>query len=544
MSITINRFFRYYIFHTEGNELTVQQRCNLKIASIVLGILTAAIVHLICLAFYNRSVRLAQAYQMPAVSIAAKATFKQQAPDSIIVHPVVESPKPVAAPSVQPRKRSAGGEKLRRIFVTVLSDIKSKKNSMIRHAKEKRHDLIPGLFEKAKPYLIDPASNKKLIPAGGRSKVYFLPDLPLVLKPNTQNRYYKMKDARVLCEKNGYKHLVVPRAELDLTLLFESRLPIDHRGPKQQMGLYIENRDLFAEAVKEFTGFLCQSFLHDITGGNNDPYGTLAKTPHGRYDNISLYIQKGKGKIGLIDLEEFGIERHHALHKTHYLKQCTSAIHLFPAHLDEIIEAGKKFDPDIESYRSHLAQEAQEALTRFKLGYQDHAAFVKTNGITRNEPKKLVKVTKEKEEAILKSVREFLASDDNFEKDCLGANPNDTLDKFSTAFPKIFKYVFEFIMEQVSKRISGKISTDAQWLDARTVAFKTSNAEFKKLREKICSELTMLSVGDNDEGRFHKEEFADATTFQIFEDLVKTGVIQYYNPCFGYGVWATHCMFC
>ena len=128
-----------------------------------------------------------------------------------------------------------------------------------------------------------------------------MPDnLPIVLKqsgsPENRKRFNKMKQAREICDESNYPHLVIPTARIHGNFIIESRLPImkDH-NMKVQIGFYLDNVEKFTEAVEEFTGFLCQARLYDITGGTNDAYSTLSAVPIGRYDNVAMYLEKGVG---------------------------------------------------------------------------------------------------------------------------------------------------------------------------------------------------------------------------------------------------------
>src|SRR4029079_3642674 len=131
------------------------------------------------------------------------------------------------------------------------------------------------------------------------------------------------------------------------------RLPITAHDFKAVIGIYTENRERFTNAVKEFTGFLCQSNISDVTQlSPGSPYSPFAKASMGRYDNFIPYLEDD-GKIGLIDLVMF------TPHKTKSnergcFDECETVILLFPYHLEAILETAKQFDPDIEIYRLEL----------------------------------------------------------------------------------------------------------------------------------------------------------------------------------------------
>jgi len=172
--------------------------------------------------------------------------------------------------------------------------------------------LSAALFEKAKTF-VDPPANLSDLPRASACKtpVYFPHDLPVVLKQSgavkAQERFEKMWQARDICEKNGYSHLVLSIARLYGDFIIENKLPITFQSTKEQIGLYVENHDKFTRAVEEFTRLLFQSDFYDIT----EYYG-WAETVMGRYDNVSLYLEENRGRIGLLDLECFSPASNHS----------------------------------------------------------------------------------------------------------------------------------------------------------------------------------------------------------------------------------------
>lgn len=422
-------------------------------------------------------------------------------------------------------------------------------SARVKAEKARKPLLSYSLLEKAKPY-IDTPSNLKDVPRAshGETPVYLPKELPIVLKqsgaPQNQKRFDQMQQGRDICEKNGYEHLVIPKARLYGNFIVESRLPITVHGTKEQIGLYTENRGRFASAVKEFTGFLCQSSFYDITGGSNDPYGTLAKTPVGRYDNIALYLEEDEGKIGLIDLEQFS-PGHSKWQKDWCFFPCRDAVHLFPYHLDEIINAAKKFDSNIESYRKDLERERDEALKRFKIAYEDHLEFIKEKGITIEKPLEVTEIISLRKENIKEAMIEVIRKehDDFWYKNCLGERPDEVIELFGKAFPKILDLTASFLSEMLKKRVEGAeepISSFQQLVSYRTLRFSSSSKWYRDLQEKVALELQMMKI----EEEWDKDSFASLIIQSIFEELAKGKEIAYYNPSFGYGGYATQCIFC
>lgn len=422
----------------------------------------------------------------------------------------------------------------------------------IKIEKAEKHVLSYALLKKAKPY-IDVPSNRQDMPRAscGKTPVYLPKELPIVLKqsgsPQNQKRFNQMKEGRDICEKNSYEHLVIPKARVYGKFIVESRLPITMHGTKEQIGLYIENRERFTGAVQEFTGFLCQSNFRDITGGSNDPYGTLSKTPVGRYDNIALYLEEDQGKIGLIDLEQFTPECS-KLQKKWCFSKCQDAVHLFPYHLDEIMSVAKRFDPDIESYRGSLELEKAEALKRFKLAYEDHLDFVREKGIRLEDPISFEKLGVDRIKQLKKVIEEELRKEheDVWFKGCLGEMPDSTLISFNEkAFPQILDATYKLINDTLVynleyQKSKGDISTNSKLLSVRTLVFSSQYVVYDEFIKSTLKSLEMLVF----KSRFRTEGFLHLLLGVILKELEKGGEIAYYNPSFGYGDYATQCVFC
>jgi uncharacterized protein DUF648/IQ calmodulin-binding motif-containing protein len=407
----------------------------------------------------------------------------------------------------------------------------------VKVSKMRRHILSYALFEKGKPY-IDAPSTLKDLPGiiHGKTSVYFPKNLPIVLKwtgsPQNQERFDKMRQARDICEQSCYQDLVIPKARLYQTFIIENKLPLEMKGTKRQMGLYFEHREKFTKAVREFTGFLCQCTLSDITGGNHDPYGIFSESPIGRYDNVVLYFEDGQGKIGLVDLEEFKP----GCTKQEYYYRCKTAIHLFPLHLNEIMEAVKHFAPDIENYREVYEKVRDEAFKRFKLAYQDHREFLKEKGIGLENPLKVVEVSPSRIEEIKKAVVTDLYKECHrlWYENCLGEKPEEAIALFESSFPKIF----ELATSLLSRNSQNEFTSIEELISFRTVCFDYGQSFYDVFLKKIGLELDMIKADE-----FDKPFIADRIIRVIFKELAKGREIAYYNPSFGYGSYATQCVF-
>ncbi|MBN9376788.1 MAG: hypothetical protein BGO14_01315 [Chlamydiales bacterium 38-26] len=493
------------------------------------------------------------------------ATQSEEVPvDEISLTQQSEDQKPLAATKIQNAFRGHLArvalkqmqfEKLERQKLTATIKIQSVFRAhlaQIAFKNEKRHLLSYSLYEQAKP-LIDESEKLRDLPTAdsGRTRVYLLNDLPIVLKqsgsPENRKRFDKMKEARKICDDNNYSCLVIPTARIHGNFIIESRLPIrKNHDTKEQIGFYLDHLAQFTEAVEEFTSFLCQSELSDITGGTNDAYSTLSTVPIGRYDNVAMYLEEGDGKLGLIDLESF-----YPKSKSEQLEAffaCREAVRLFPHHLDAIINAANKFDPKIESHRKALEEERDYVLEYFKKAYQNHLDFVKEKNIDLTNPIKFDAISLIRKDQIREAIEVLIQKENNdlrFEN-CLGETPDVTMKLFNEmAFPEIFDYTQKFITDLLKDQLeyhvgSTAISSYSKLISARTLEFSYGSNEYEDLKRLIASKLDMLTFTS----KFKKTQFASEIVYAILKELEKGKEIAYYNPSFGVGGHAKHCIFC
>ena len=367
---------------------------------------------------------------------------------------------------------------------------------------DEKYLLDAGLYKKAITYIETPSKLDDMpVAPFGRTRVYLPKELPIVLKlsgsPANQERFEKMQEAQEVCEENEYTHLVIPQARVHGDFIIESRLPITAHEMKEQIGLYIEHTELFNDAVREFTGFICQTALGDITGGTESFYQKISSVPMGRYDNVSLYMEKeGEvpvGKIGLIDVEDF--QTLDSEDEVNYLDRCKQAIYLFPYHLDIILEEVKKEYPAIEKHRKELEGARDKVLEYFKTCYRVHLDFINNNKISINNPDKIVKITQERKDEIRISIKEYFEK--RYKKvyaDKSGKIEN--LDQFmENTFPQILDAVIDHVTQclQLSVKAKSKhtlFSSFPQLLAARTITVESSE------------------ISDRYKGEFNKVEFA------------------------------------
>lgn len=426
--------------------------------------------------------------------------------------------------------------------------------AQLAYKKETKHHLRDSLFERAKLYIDEPEKIKDLpIASRGRTRVYFHDELPIVLKesgsPENKKRFEKMKQGREICDAHNYSHLAIPTARIHGDFIIESRLPImKDLDTKMQIGFYLNHVEEFTEAVEEFIGFRCCVRLDDITGGTTDAYSTLSKVPIGRYDNVAMYLEDGRGKLGLIDLESFyPIAKEDQ--QQHAFFACLDAVRLFPHHLDTIMHEAKKFNPNIEERRKELESERDLVLEYFKKAYQDHLDFVKQKGVDLSDPVKFPDISPTRKEKLIEAIEILIGNENNDVlsvrlKDYLGENPKEALSLFKKAFPEILDATLKFISDLLESNIEDRggtpISNDSELLSARTLEFNDESDIYINLKKTIASNLNMLTFKNNRQ----KTRFISKIIDGVLKELEKGREIAYYNPSFGVGGHAAHCIFC
>lgn len=421
------------------------------------------------------------------------------------------------------------------------------------------------LFEGAKLYINDPEKLRKFKLYGPQNPVYVLEDLPLVIKESSSKkikvRFEKMEAAKKICAQNNYSYLTIPNARLHGSFLIENRLPIyTYKGIKAQIGFYLAHLEQITPAVKNFTGFLCQGFLGDIIEHRSlgvDPYPSLSSEPNymSRPDNVAMYFEEregcGKVKIALLDLEEFFPLSKKTNQKLCVSQACDAAVTFFPHHLEVILKEAKQFYPKIEKYRKDVEDKQKVVLEYFEKVYGNHLAIVKQNNIDPANPTKFPTISptrrKEIEEVLIHKMQEKSTTKKfNPVEFHLGDNPKQTLEKFKEEeFPAIFDGCIKMITDLLEESVdnyskSTAISSYPLLLDARTLMFDRDCDIYISIKQSIVNTLSTLTI----KGDRQKKEIADFLIHEILIELQNGKEIAWYNPVFGFGAYATSCIFC
>lgn len=388
----------------------------------------------------------------------------------------------------------------------------------------------------------------------GVSKIFINQNEPRVLikypgyncSTELDDRLERMKICRKFCEKNGFKSLVIPRAIKKDNYLKEERLPISS-SLHDQMGLYLHNLDIFTDAVVEFVKFLCHAHLGDLIGQNNllSPFSEI---PVGRYDNVPLYIEERKGKIGLVDLEQFWLDNHmDSPTLNHVSSACETVITLYPFHFDSIIKTAEEINPDIKNERAKLEQIKVKALRFFEKAYVLHEKFLKEHGITAQNPAKSVEMKESVKCEIVNSLIEKMYKplnvNDKFQSlsvkeyyfsSALNEENDETCEVLRTIiFPMILDHIENFNHKRfkylISEKMKQKNDTAANLLKLRSIRLNryetpyhaSDNKNEKVLLQTVTEELSKHSIFNQS----HLFSFAEWITDSIYLLLKEKKII-------------------
>ncbi len=330
---------------------------------------------------------------------------------------------------------------------------------------EERGLLSHVLFSKSKKYTLLKHKDKLEIVDIGRTAPQLPPGTSTVLKASVDKdslppevRMSKAHQARQICREKGYKHLIVPEARLYHKAIIEKRLPIPSGLSAnaliiEQLGLYKERADLFTDAVKEFAEFSFQYSLSDIVGNANFGIdetlvykdGSFYRIP--RYDNLPLYIDEtGKGKLGLIDLEEFNPKK-----TPDVREKCIELITLFPLHYSEIVSIGKKYGLN-DTHLPDLQIALESAKSFMQEAYENHELWMNKHEITLEAPTQIMKLTPEQLAAF------------SFPKDYSSFNQPKIISKL---FDNFYLFLKETLEKKMKKR--GSVTNYQQLVALRMI---------------------------------------------------------------------------
>jgi hypothetical protein len=195
-------------------------------------------------------------------------------------------------------------------------------------------------------------------------------------KEGAITRFHQMQEVRSILNSQNSSHLIIPKASLYKDFLVEQRLPINV-DKYHNMNLYLSNKTLFDDAVRELTRLFSRLYLSDIV----NEFNLRLEDMHWgwdnvRYDNLPLYLveEDGKrmGKIGLIDLER--------IQKRPNPEGLQALVRIFPFHLDIIKEEASKLKMEFDE--ASLEDSAENGRKRLEVGFTNHLTWLKEKGVT------------------------------------------------------------------------------------------------------------------------------------------------------------------
>lgn len=383
------------------------------------------------------------------------------------------------------------------------------------------------LLEGAKSYIDQNTVTRLERSKEGAGGVYFPPDVSVVIKhdhPGVNKNVLKIEEAKKICLENNYHHLTIPKASFYKDHSIHSLLPIPKFHRLMHMELYLENKHLFTDAVREFAGLLCQAHLNDIIG--IDKFYGQSYWP--RQDNVRIYlekkIEKTIGKIALVDLDHFSL----ASNDHDFSDQVHAVIRFFPYHFEEILEEAKKFYPNIENQRTALEAVRNEAIDAYQNVYGKHVTFLKTKGVSFSNPDEVFSITEEAKKHVKNSVAFELKNKIN--------NYESTNDKYHYFFihvkdqrevsfnimekvlPEIIDLSVAFIENKLKEKFLSnkfKINSQAELLALRTLSFSICDNSFSELEQSIRVYLTELP----EHARIGVGEYLAITVFKKLQEV-------------------------
>ena len=214
--------------------------------------------------------------------------------------------------------------------------------------------------------------------------VYFIDHVVLKRRDHCRQDYIASSQARAICKKDHLDCIVIPTCRVYSNHIIEERLPLSPYL-KEQIGTYIENKGLFDCAIKQFITFYLQTNLHDIVGNTGHPFQGLVSAKIPRYDNVCFFIEEGKGKIALVDLEKFELCKNWF---NRNLDDCLfELVTLFPYHLDLILSNIEEQFPYFKIDKEKYQVLQKKIFAYFNIVYFDHKSFLLAKNVTLQTPK-------------------------------------------------------------------------------------------------------------------------------------------------------------
>ncbi|MDA1197324.1 MAG: hypothetical protein O2779_05170 [Nanoarchaeota archaeon] len=373
-----------------------------------------------------------------------------------------------------------------------------------------------------------------------------------------EKRLLQIRKAHELCRKLGCKNLRIPKARGVGEFLVEERLPIsDDRSIN--MGSYVQNKESYTDAIREFTRFMFHTNLTDlVTAGA----GTIDHIVGDcvRYDNLPLTLveEKGKlvGKINLIDLEFSSLgdlEEKCGSPKDYFPDRVKDLVRIFPYHLETILEEARKLYLEIDDHTEEISERQKKGVLFLQKGFIDHQQFLEKLEVSKTSVSKLEEISSEEQVEIFKVFEEELKKLNRGENDylkrygetyspgILGDSPQRKIDELKEVFPSIV----EAVMASLQASLETKIASNSQELDPSVMVSIRSLAIKRETLLKILKDQLKHTLGTELLQRKESwvlDNLAEPLLCALFNGLIQRGKISGFIP--GYGGHQISLIFC
>lgn len=415
--------------------------------------------------------------------------------------------------------------------------------------KQTRKGLLPrNLFPayRSQCHTASEPNSKMKKALAGNTPVYLPQDMPGVVLKNSGKwsaikRFHEMQLVRGILESQRSSHLVIPKARLCKDFLVEERLPINIAN-FHNMDLYINNPQLFDEPVREMTRLFSRGYLSDLLQYRPSPLGRIpGSLGIVRYDNIPFYLVEKSGKqearIGLIDLEHFGLK------KAGDPKDLWDLVRVFPYHLNIIQEEAQKLNYKITAdlKLEHAATEGRQFL---KGGYIDHLEWLRKKNLSKMIPTAL-QITPSRVSDLINLVEKTLLELDQemskywdlrqwdpefIKKPVFNENSKEILKKIA---PQILNLMIANLNSAIGKWHTMNESSEKHLAESQVVHLRSPIIERSQIFEGVVELMTKNLNTDLARRCEHAQEaIGEIFLSVIFNELKNGGELFYFDPAY------------
>ncbi len=345
-------------------------------------------------------------------------------------------------------------------------------------------DLLPLAECKELQKIIKDPTQLENLPRAEKGKipVFLLEKYVLKKTPKSLMRLERIQKARSLCEEKKLSKLQIPKSRAENGFLMQRRLPLREISIPAQIALYVENQQLFAQAIQEITIFFCHARLTKVIWFGCFSYDGSVHALL-RIDNVHLLPD---GTIALVDLERMSL--HPSRKEKDFVGIAGDLIIAFPHHFDLILKTIKEEgEGELESSITMLKDFQSKALEGFQKIYGAHKKFLEGKNISIGEATHFPKFTKKEKEKLRDDIEKKLSLINGEYEAIKGFFGKEERKEFQkSVFPKMSEEIFTFLEDQL-KRQSKKFSSyggsllPSELTAVRTLSFSGIYHEYDKL---------------------------------------------------------------